>query len=36
MALLRKRGWLVHGINRAEQAFNILAHIPYDSIDCHN
>ena len=32
MALLRKRGWLVHGINRAEQAFNILAHIPYDLI----
>jgi DNA-binding response OmpR family regulator len=32
MALLRERGWLVHGISRAEEAFNILAHIPYDLI----
>ena len=30
--LLRKQGWLVHGITRAEQAFNILAHIPYGLI----
>jgi CheY-like chemotaxis protein len=26
---LRDRGWLVHGISRAEQAFPVLAHIPY-------
>ena len=32
MALLRERGWLVHGISRAEEAFSILAHIPYDLI----
>ena len=32
MALLRERGWLVHGISRAEEAFNILAHIPYNLI----
>jgi CheY-like chemotaxis protein len=32
MALLRERGWLVHGTSRAEQAFSILAHIPYDLI----
>ena len=32
VALLRERGWLVHGINRAEQAFVILAHIPYTLI----
>ena len=32
MALLRKCGWLVHGISRAEQAFNLLASIPYDLI----
>ena len=32
MALLRKCGWLVHGISRAEQAFNPLASIPYDLI----
>jgi len=32
VALLRERGWLVHGISRAEEAFNILAHIPYDLI----
>lgn len=30
--LLRERGWLVHGINRVEQAFVILAHIPYNLI----
>jgi CheY-like chemotaxis protein len=29
---LRKQGWLVHGIKRAEHAFNILAHIPYSVI----
>ena len=32
IALLRERGWLVHGISRAEEAFNILAHIPYGLI----
>jgi CheY-like chemotaxis protein len=32
MALLRERGWLVHGTSRAEEAFSILAHIPYDLI----
>ena len=32
MALLRERGWLVHGISRAEEAFSILAHIPYGLI----
>ena len=30
--LLRKQGWLVHGIRQAQQAFNILAHIPYELI----
>ena len=30
--LLRKQGWLVHGIRQAEQAFNVLAHIPYELI----
>jgi CheY-like chemotaxis protein len=30
--LLRKQGWLVHGIRQAEQALNILAHIPYELI----
>jgi DNA-binding response OmpR family regulator len=29
---LRDRDWLVHGISRAEQAFAILAHIPYSLI----
>lgn len=29
---LRKQGWLVHWIKRAEQAFNLLAHIPYTMI----
>jgi CheY-like chemotaxis protein len=32
MALLRKCGWLVHGISRAEHAFNLLVSIPYDLI----
>ena len=32
MALLRKCGWLVHGISRADQAFNLLVSIPYDLI----
>jgi CheY-like chemotaxis protein len=32
ITLLRERGWLVHGISRAEEAFNILAHIPYKLI----
>src|SRR5271166_6179527 len=30
--VLRARGWLVHGIPLAEQAFNILAHIPYNLV----
>lgn len=30
--LLRKQGWLVHWMRLAEQAFNILAHIPYELI----
>jgi len=30
--VLRARGWLVHGIPRAEQAFHILAHIPYNLV----
>jgi len=30
--LLRKRGWLVHGIRQTEQAFKLLAHIPYELI----
>jgi CheY-like chemotaxis protein len=32
IALLRQCGWLVHGISRAEKAFNILADIPHDLI----
>jgi CheY-like chemotaxis protein len=32
MALLRKRGWLVHGTSRADEALSILAHFPYDLI----
>jgi CheY-like chemotaxis protein len=32
MTLLRGRGWLVHGTSRAEDAFSILAHIPYGLI----
>jgi hypothetical protein len=27
---LRERGSLVHGTDRAEEAFNIFAHIPYE------
>jgi DNA-binding NtrC family response regulator len=30
--VLRAQGWLVHGIRRAEQAFDILAHIPYNLV----
>jgi hypothetical protein len=30
--LLRRHGWLVHGVSRPEQAFSILAHIPYNLI----
>jgi CheY-like chemotaxis protein len=29
---LRAQGWLVHGIPRAEQAFDILARIPYNLV----
>jgi CheY-like chemotaxis protein len=32
MAFLRERSWLVHGTSRAEEAFSILVHIPYDLI----
>jgi CheY-like chemotaxis protein len=32
MTFLRERGWLVRGTSRAEEAFSILAHIPYDLI----
>jgi len=34
--LLRKRGWLVHGIRQREQALSLLAHIPYELVimDC--
>jgi CheY-like chemotaxis protein len=32
MALLRERGWLVHGTNGAEEALRLLAHIPYNLI----
>jgi CheY-like chemotaxis protein len=32
MTVLRERGWLVHGTSRAEEAFSILAHIPYHLI----
>ena len=34
--LLRKRGWLVHGIRQTEQALSLLPHIPYELviIDC--
>jgi DNA-binding response OmpR family regulator len=31
-SLLRQRGWLAHGVSRAEQAFSILACIPYDLV----
>jgi DNA-binding response OmpR family regulator len=30
--VLRAQGWFVHGILRAEQAFHILAHIPYNLV----
>jgi DNA-binding NtrC family response regulator len=30
--LLRAQGWLVHGVPLAEQAFHILAHIPYNLV----
>ena len=30
--VLRAQGWLVHGVPRAEQAFHILAHIPYNLV----
>ena len=32
MALLRERGWLVHGTNGAEEALRLLAHIPYSLV----
>jgi CheY-like chemotaxis protein len=32
LALLREHGWLVHAVSRAEQAFSILPHIPYNVI----
>jgi CheY-like chemotaxis protein len=32
MALLRQRGWLVHGTNCAEEALRLLAHIAYNLI----
>jgi CheY-like chemotaxis protein len=32
IALLREHGWLVHGVQRAEQALTILVHIPYNLI----
>lgn len=32
MEFLRERGWLVHAVSGAEQAFNILPYIPYDLI----
>jgi CheY-like chemotaxis protein len=32
LALLRGHGWLVHAVSRAEQAFSILPHIPYNVI----
>jgi CheY-like chemotaxis protein len=32
IALLREHGWLAHGVSCAEDAFNILAHIPYTLI----
>ena len=30
--VLKECGWLVHGISRAEHAFGLLAHIPYNLI----
>ena len=32
IALLREQGWLAHGVSRAEEAFGILPHIPYNLI----
>lgn len=32
MALLRERGWLVHGTNGPEEALRLVAHIPYSLI----
>jgi DNA-binding response OmpR family regulator len=32
VSALRAQGWFVHGIRRAEQAFDILAHIPYNLV----
>ena len=32
ISLLRRHGWLVHAVSRREQAFGLLAHIPYDLI----
>ena len=32
ITLLRRHGWLVHAVNRPEQAFGVLAHIPYNLI----
>jgi CheY-like chemotaxis protein len=32
IALLRERGWLVHGTNCAEEALRLLVHIPYNLI----
>src|SRR6202008_515441 len=36
MALLRERGWLVHGTNCAEEALRLLADIPYSLILVHS
>lgn len=30
--VLKNQGWLVQAVRRAEQAFQILAHIPYELI----
>jgi DNA-binding response OmpR family regulator len=32
VSALRTQGWFVHGIRRAEQSFDILAHIPYNLV----
>ena len=32
ITVLRRHGWLVHGVSRLEQAFSILARIPYNLI----
>jgi hypothetical protein len=31
-SVISQLGWLVHGIRQAQQAFNILAHIPYELV----